>query len=157
MEQSAMQLALRRVPTSRHAPRAAHILASAAVEKGDTASARQTLSNLLKQYPAYDGLREVKLSLSDLALDRGYWHAALRYAESADDSWTDEFETLDRLDNNADPSTAWSVWGRAQAWRDEIRFASDALLAHIDAIAAATVYLQNNPSVALKAIVALWP
>lgn len=140
---------LRRVPSeSRHAPRAAHILASAAVEKGDTATARQTLSNVLKQYPRYDGLREVKLSLSDMALDHGYWHAALRYAESAEDSWTDEFNALDKLEDKEDAAAAWGAWGRAQNWRDEVRLASDAVLAQIDAIASASLDLRNDPLVA---------
>lgn len=151
---------LRRVPaTSRHAPRAAHILACAAVERGDTASARQMFSNIVEQYPAYDGLREVKLALCDLALDRGYWHAALRYAESAEDSWTDEFDALARLESNADPSSAWTAWGRAQTWRDEIRLGSDALFARIDALATASVDLRADPGIAPgdEFGAALWP
>jgi TolA-binding protein len=151
---------LRRVPSeSRHAPRAAHILASVAVSQGDSATARQVLSDVLKRYPNYDGLREVKLSLSDVALERGYWHAALRYAESAEDSWTDEFNALDKLENAPDLSTMWNVWGRAQNWRDEIRLASDALVAQIDAMATASVDLRTDPSTtpAKDLDARLWP
>jgi TolA-binding protein len=139
---------LRRVPSqSRHAPRAAHILASIAVEQGDTASARTVLSGMLKQNRSYDELREVKLSLADLALDHGYWHAALRYAESAEGSWTDEFDALTRLESEADSSAAWAVWGQAELWRDEMRLSPEALIAHIDAIATASVDLRSTPSV----------
>ncbi len=138
---------LRRVPReSRHAARAAHLLASAAVERADTATARSTLSNVLKRDPTYDGLRDVKLSLADLSLECGYWHAALRYAESAEDSWTDEYDALTHLEENKDPASAWAVWGQAQLWRDEIRFASEAIASHIDALATASLDLHTTPA-----------
>ena len=140
---------LRRVPReSRHAARASHILASTSVEHGDTASARAILSNVLKQDRTYDGLREVKLSLSDLALERGYWHAALRYAESAEDSWADEYQALTTLEQLSDPTSAWEAWGQAQLWRDEIRLAPEALVAQLESAAAASADLRATPSVA---------
>ncbi|MCI0452249.1 MAG: tetratricopeptide repeat protein, partial [Candidatus Latescibacteria bacterium] len=139
---------LRRVPReSRHATRADHILASIAIEKGDTAAARATLSELLERDRTYDGLREVKLSLADLALEREHWHAALRYAESAEDSWSDEQAALLTLEKSDDPTVAWGVWAEAQRWRDEIRFASEALMMQIDAVATASVDLRSTPSV----------
>ncbi len=140
---------LRRVPReSRHATRAAHIQASIAAEQGDTAAARSVLSDLLERDRRYDNLRQVKLSLADLALDRRHWHAALRYAESAEDSWTDEHAALERIAKSDDPAAAWSVWGQAQLWRDEIRFASDALMTQIGAVATESVDLRGTPSVA---------
>ncbi len=138
---------LTRMPKqSRHAPRAQHILASTAVARGDTASARTILSGLLKTDFTYDGLRAVKLSLADLALDHGYWHAALRYAESAEDGWIDEYDAMTYLEGETDVSVAWATWGRAQQWRDEIRMASDAVAAQIDAIASASLDLRATPS-----------
>lgn len=137
---------LRRVPAaSRYAADAAEMMASIATEKGDTATARALLSNTLVR-DKKDSPRGVKLALADLALDNGFWHAALRYAESAEDSWIDEHEALTYLGNNAEGGDAWTVWENPSRWTDEIRLASDAILAHIAALASASTDLRTSPT-----------
>ena len=136
---------LRRVPAgSRYGADAAEMMASIATEKGDTAAARGLLSSTLGR--GTTSPRGVKLALADLALDRSYWHAALRYAESAEDGWIDEHEALSYLEANAGSTDAWTVWEDPSRWTDEIRLASDAILAHVAAMASASLDLRTKPA-----------
>ncbi len=137
---------LDRVPAqSRHAAHAAHIMAVVASAKADTARARALLSKTFEQGRT-DAPRGNKLALADLTLDHEHWHAALRYAESAEDSWIDEHEALTHLEANAESPEAWSVWENPARWDDEIRLASDAIAAQVASLVSASLDLRATPA-----------
>ncbi len=151
---------LSRVPaTSRLYPRALHLRALVAADRGDHDTAYAILVKLLEDYPRYEMRRDVQLALGAMSLDEQHWHAALRYFESADDNWDDELQSLSRIEDPGHAASVWSVWERRERWNDEIRLAPEALLADMDNLATASLDLNGTPPLAPDDGLAdrLWP
>jgi tetratricopeptide (TPR) repeat protein len=102
---------LARVPAgSRYASRARHMAALATLERGDTASARASLEQLLASDSTYNGRREVLRTLGRLALDAGDWDRAYaRHAEAAQD-WQRARAALREKSDPAATSALWDEW-----------------------------------------------
>lgn len=146
-------------PGSRYGVRAAHLRGLNAIAAGDTASGTQILSEILKDHPQYEGRRDVKQKLGAISMRRSFWHAALRYYESAEDNWSDEVETLDRIEAPAEASTIWGAWEQPSMWSAELRLAPEALIESVDAHARASLDLRATPDLSPAADMgkALWP
>ncbi|MDH4037246.1 MAG: tetratricopeptide repeat protein [Candidatus Krumholzibacteria bacterium] len=152
--------ALERVPdNSRYALRAAHMRGVMAVEAGDTATAGRILSRLVDEHPEYEDIRDVKLAMGGVSMARHHWHAALRYFESAEDSWQDEQRSLARIALPDNVDDAWNAWGENQRWREEIRLSPEILLGVIDGLAGASLDLHGQVSLdpAKDLARTLWP
>ena len=146
-------------PGSRHAARAAHLRGLAAIAAGDSAAGSDILGRILEEHPAYEARRDVKLALGQSAMDHRFWHAALRYFESAEDNWGDEYESLARLESEETLAEVWRVWEAPSAWNHEIRLAPEALLAGVAEMANESLDLRRSPDLASGKSLAdsLWP
>ncbi|HET6462991.1 MAG TPA: tetratricopeptide repeat protein, partial [Candidatus Krumholzibacteria bacterium] len=120
---------------SRFYPRAMQMRALLAMDQGDTTSAGSALRAVQRDYPHAQGSRDTELSLGRMMIDNGFWYAALRYFEAASNQWEKESTAVTRLERGNDVDVAWNVWENAGVGTDEIRLASDALLARVGSMA----------------------
>jgi TolA-binding protein len=151
---------LERVPReSRLAPRASHVLGLRALESGDTERAHTVLSELLRDYPTNERRRDVKLALGGLAMGREHFHAALRYFESAEDNWIDEYESFTRLEDEDGLAEAWAVWNGQLQWSREIRLSTEALAGELSRLEGFAFDLSREPALSPSENLAdaFWP
>ena len=151
---------LERVPeNSRYVLRARHMRGVMAMEAGDTATAGRILSRLVDEHSEYEDSRDVKLAMGGVSMSRHHWHAALRYFESAEDSWEDEHRALARVTRPENLDDVWNAWSEDQRWREEIRLSPDILLGIVDGLAVASLDLRRTPPLEPKkdAERTLWP
>jgi len=151
---------LERMPDdSRHAPRAKHVRALAALDRGDTADGRRMLEALLEEHPGYESSRDAGLALGGLRLDAGDWAAALAVLEVSETDWFGEYTALEQLDDDASLDTIWNSWEENSSSRDEIRLVSDAVANRVDGLAIESLDLRRTPSLDADAAMAagMWP
>lgn len=140
---------LDRVPReSRLWARAMHIQGLYTLQVADVERGRQILADIVQSQPTYAGRRDVKLALGGLAMDREHFHAALRYFESAEDNWIDEYESFTRLEDDDALADIWVVWDQQQLWSTEIRLSPVALLDELFRLSEAALDLTRDPSLA---------
>ncbi|HKW12981.1 MAG TPA: tetratricopeptide repeat protein [Candidatus Krumholzibacteria bacterium] len=144
---------------SRFYPRALQMQALLAMEHGDTTGAGSTLRAVQHDYPRIAGACDTELALGCLMMNNANWAAALRYFAAASTQWGKESAAVSHLEHGDDTNAAWNVWENSGVSTDELRLASDALLARAGAIADGTLQTSTPPPAPASESEArtLWP
>ena len=120
-------------PESRHAARAAHLLALQTLAAGDTSAAVGALADLATAHPRYAERRAVLLERAALAGAAGDWATALDLCVAAEADLAEAQARLEALLDPAGAAAAWAAWEDPAAWSSEIRLESDGVQRSLDA------------------------
>ena len=131
---------------SHHTPRALHMRALLAIEKGDTTAGHDLLAGIADAWPGYAAAANVALALGGIDMDRENWQTALDRFESAESDWAATLDAIAALEDPARSDEVWAAWEHNEIQRTEIRLVSEALLATLGALAEASLDLQDRPA-----------
>ncbi len=131
-------------PGSRYAARARHIMAMAALERGD-AEAGERILETLRADSTYAGRREVGLALAGLALDRASWSIALESYERIDRDWTRDREVLMRTLASGSFDEVWASWDLDAAVADALVLDARLVKGSADVLARGSLDLTLRP------------
>ena len=129
---------------SRHAARAAHLVALQTLAEGDTSAAAWALAELTTAHPNYAERRAVLLERAALAGAAGDWSTALDLCAAAEGDLAAAQARLEALNDPAGAAAAWAGWDDPADWTSEIRLGTAGVQRSLDAAVALALDLRGT-------------